>query len=290
MKKLYVNGEEIDEDVLEGEFRQVKGHYERMLQVACCERDPEFWGYARDNVVSRVLLAQEGVRRFPVVTDEEVRERLDKLIAEAGGEQQFYLNIGLPMKDEAVIRPNVENGVRLDKMLAEVYDPEPEFAEEEMRAWYEDHVERFLTAEEIRAAHITKNLQGAQSRDEVFAEMRALRKRLMAGEDFMAMAEQERAAEQQQIDLGWFKRGEFMEEFEVIAFSMEVGEISPVFTTQLGLHLCTVLERRLPEPKGFEVVRDEVRARMLDGHRDTRFNAFLEELKAKAEIREEGDD
>ena len=39
---LIINGEEIDDEVIEGEFRNVKGHYERLLQVACCERDQEF--------------------------------------------------------------------------------------------------------------------------------------------------------------------------------------------------------------------------------------------------------
>ena len=43
---LRINGEEIDDELIEAEFRQVKGHYERTLQVSCCERDPEFLGYA----------------------------------------------------------------------------------------------------------------------------------------------------------------------------------------------------------------------------------------------------
>lgn len=49
---LIINGEEIDEDIVDAEFRQVKAHYERTLQVACCERDPEFRGYAKDNIIS----------------------------------------------------------------------------------------------------------------------------------------------------------------------------------------------------------------------------------------------
>lgn len=281
---LIINGEEIDDETIEAEFRQVKGHYERTLQVACCERDPEFRGYAKDNLTSRVLLNQAARQKFPEVDEDEVGERLSELIAEAGGENQFYLSIGMPYKDEAVVRENVAGGVRLDKMLQEVYQPEPEPDDAELRAWYESNIREFLTDEQIRAAHITKSLQGAKTRQEIYQSMREIRKQLLDGADFMKLAEEHRADDQQQIDLGWFKRGEFMEEFEAIAFSMNVGEISPVFTTQLGFHICTVLDRKAPEPKPFDEVRDEVRKRIIDTHRDRRFHEFLEELKSAATI------
>lgn len=281
---LIINGEEIDDEVIEGEFRNVKGHYERMLQVACCERDAEFRGYAKDNLVSRVLLNQESMRRFPTVSDEDVTARLNKLIEEAGGETQFYLNIGMPYKDEAVVRENVKGGVMLDKMLGEVYGADPDITEEELHAAYERELPLYLTEEMIHVAHITKNLQGAQSRTEVFKLMRELRTQLLAGEDFMKLAEEHRADEQQQIDLGWFKRGEFMEEFEVIVFSMREGEISPVFTTQLGFHLCTLLGRKPAEPIPFAAVKEAVRQRLLEAHKDTKFNELIAELKKTAKI------
>lgn len=281
---LIINGEEIDEDIVEAEFRQIKGHYERTLQVACCERDAEFRGYAKDNIISRTLLNQEAQKRIPVVSEDDITARLQKLIQDAGGETQFYTNIGLVAKDEAAIRPNIANGVRLDKMLADIYQPEPDYNDAELRAWYDSHLELFMTEEQIRAAHITKNLQGVQSREEVFKHLRKVRTELLAGADFMNVAERERSEEQQLIDLGWFKRGEFMEEFEVIAFSMTEGEISPVFTTQLGLHLCTVLGRKTPEPKPFEEAKTDVQRRKLDEYRDAKFNEFLEQLKAEADL------
>ncbi|MEN3942908.1 peptidylprolyl isomerase [Prosthecobacter sp. SYSU 5D2] len=281
---LIINGEEIDDEVIEGEFRNVKGHYERMLQVACCERDQEFRGYAKDNIASRVLLNQESMRRFPTISEEDVTQRLEKLIEAAGGEDQFYLNIGMPFKDEAIVRENVQGGVRLDKMLGEIYGPDPDFTEVELKAAYERDLALYMTEEMIHVAHITKNLQGAQSRNEVFKSMRELRSQLLAGADFMKLAEENRADDQQQIDLGWFKRGEFMEEFEVIAFSMGEGEISPVFTTQLGFHLCTVLGRKAPEAIPFDAVKEAVRQRLLEAHKDAKFNELIAQLKAEAKI------
>lgn len=281
---LIINGEQIDEEIIEGEFRQIKGHYERTLQVACCERDPEFRAKAKDNIASRVLLNQEAKKRIPVVDDADVTARLEKLIAEAGGESRFYMNIGMSVKDEAIVRENVANGARLDKLLGQVYAPEPQPTDDELRAYYEAHIDQFLTDEYVRASHITKNLSGAQSRAEVYDAMRGLRKRALAGEDFMKLAEENRLDDEQQIDLGWFKRGDFMEEFEAIAFSMNEGEISPVFTTQLGFHIARLDGRRPKAPIPFEEAKEAVRTRMLDNYRDQKFEAFLTELKGAATI------
>ena len=283
---LIINGEEIDDEVIEAEFRNVKGHYERLLQVSCCERDPEFQGYAKDNIISRVLLNQEAMKRVPVVDDAAITERLGKLIEEAGGENEFYMKIGMPYKDEAVVRQNIAGGVRLDRMLGEIYGTEPEPTEDELRAYYEKNLASYMTEEMIHAAHITKSLQGAKSRQEVFEAMRSIRQELRAGADFMKLAEEHRADEQQMIDLGWFKRGEFMEEFETIAFSMGEKEISPVFNTQLGFHICTVLGRKVSEPMPFEMVKDAVRQRLLEEFKDTKFNEFIEQLKAGAQIKD----
>lgn len=281
---LLINGEPVDEDILEAEFNQVKGHYERLLMVSCCERDSEFRATAKDNIISRILLNQEAARRFPEVDEAEVTKRLENLIEQAGGETRFYMNIGMPVKDEAVVRQNVAGGVRLDKMLAEVYGPDPDFGEDELRAYYDGHLDQFMSEELIHAAHITKSLQGAHSRAEIYETLRRLRKELLAGADFMRLAEEHRADDQQQIDLGWFKRGEFMEEFEAIAFSMNLGEISPVFVTQLGFHLCTVLERKAAEPLPFPAVREAVQTRLLEARKDAKFNEFIEQLKAAAAI------
>lgn len=281
---LIVNDETIDEDVIEQEFRTIKGHYERTLQVSCCERDPEFRSMAKDNLASRALLQQEASRRFPEVSSDEIRTRLDKLIEQAGGEDQFYFNLGLPDKDETLIRNNVASGVRLDKMLGEIYAPEPEHSEEELRAWYAKNTKLFLTDERIRASHISKNLGGAHSRKEVYNEMRELRQQALNGADFDALGAEHNSNKETPPDLGWFKRGEFMEEFEALAFSMSDGEVSPVFVTPLGLHICKVTGREPAVPRPFEEVQDQVRQRMIEEHRDQKFNVFVDGLKAAAKI------
>lgn len=194
------------------------------------------------------------------------------------------MNIGLPQKDEALVRENVAGGVRLDNMLGSAYGEELKPTEDELRAYYAANIQHYMTEEMIHAAHITKSLQGATSRQEVYDMMRGIRDQLRQGADFMKLAEEHRADEQQLIDLGWFKRGEFMEEFETIAFSMAEQEISPVFNTQLGFHICSVLGRKAPEAMPFEMVKEAVHVRLQEEHKDKKFNELIAELTAAAQI------
>lgn len=45
-------------------------------------------------------------------------------------------------------------------------------------------------------------------------------------------------------DLGWQTRGTMVAEFEAALFSLEIGEISPVFETQYGYHIVQLMDRK----------------------------------------------
>ena len=55
---LVVNDQKIDDAIIDQEFSAIKAHYESMGSMSCCDRDEEFRGYARDNIVFRALLTQ----------------------------------------------------------------------------------------------------------------------------------------------------------------------------------------------------------------------------------------
>ena len=92
---------------------------------------------------------------------------------------------------------------------------------------------------------------------------------------------------EEEADLGWYKRGELMDEFELITFSMEIGEISPVFSTQWGMHLAKLTDRRRPEPIPLENVQDEISDLIKAEHRESKLKTYIEKLKESATIKDE---
>ncbi len=74
---LIINGQRVEDAVLNGEFANIKSYFESLGNVSCCERDPEFRGYAKQNIVARVLLAQEAQRALPPTPAGQVEAALD---------------------------------------------------------------------------------------------------------------------------------------------------------------------------------------------------------------------
>ena len=71
-------------------------------------------------------------------------------------------------------------------------------------------------------------------------------KRVKAGEDFGELAKQfgGDGTKDKGGDLGWFKRGAMVKQFEDVAFSLQPGQVSDVVETEFGYHIIKVDERR----------------------------------------------
>lgn len=284
---IFVNGEPISNDLINEEFQAIKSQYERMGRVSCCERDAEFRGYAKDNIVARVLLNQEAERRFPDIGDDDITAAVDNLIAGHGGRETFFANVGLTPDQEHLVRDDVRSGLRMDKLLHEAWggaDPAPE---SEQRAWYQEHLAEFMTAEEVSALHLFKHVEKVEDRENLYNLLRDIRTQAKAGADFQALALEHTDKEDKLVDLGWFKRGDFMEEFDLIIFSLDEGETSPVFASHWGFHLAQITGRRVPAPVPFEEVQTTVIERMTADHRHRTTTALVAQLKSKADIRDE---
>jgi hypothetical protein len=284
---LIINGERIDDAVLDGEFSGIKAYFESLGNVSCCERNDEFRGYARQNVIARVLLAQEATRSRPPVPDAEIEEAIDKLKEEHGGEQRFFAAIGAGAEQMDTIRRDVELNLRVRKMLEELSAKDPAPSDAELRAYYEKNIDAYKTFEEVRASHILKAPSRGEQREAAYQELRQVREKLLAGEDFDALAKKHSDKAEDHIDLGFFKRGELAEEFELVAFSMNVGEISPVFGSPFGFHIVKVTERKPAAPKPFDDVRDQVREHLTQDRQQESTRKLVEELQATATIEDE---
>ena len=87
---------------------------------------------------------------------------------------------------------------------------------------------------------------------EALAFAQTLHQRILDGEDFADLAlrfSNDPGSGTQGGDLGWAGRGRYVPEFDEVAFSLEVGEISEPIKTTFGYHIIEVLERDDERPK-----------------------------------------
>ncbi len=116
---------------------------------------------------------------------------------------------------------------------------------------------------------------------EARGEAEELLERVRAGEDFAALAgehSQDPTSAAAGGDLGWFRRGFMVDEFEDAAFSLLEGGISDVVETQFGYHIILVERVRFAERQARHIlIRPEI------GPRDIgRARVFASELAERA--------
>lgn len=283
---LIINGQRVDDAVLENEFSQIKAYYENLGNVSCCERDPEFRGYAKDNIVARVLLSQEAARTMEPSPAAEVEAAFEKLKQDYGGEEWFFARTGATAEQVDLIRRDVDVDLRVKRMLEQIAERAGVPSEADLRAFYEKHIDLFKTEEEVKVFHILKNPTRGEDRPKAFEELREVRKRAQAGEDFVALARAHSDRGEENMDLGYFKRGELMQEFETVAFSLDAGEISPIFLSSYGYHLAKLIDRKPAVPKPFEEVRDEVELRVREERKNELTRELVDRLKLTAKVEE----
>ena len=80
---------------------------------------------------------------------------------------------------------------------------------------------------------------------EIEKRLQDLHRKIMAGDDFGKLAVQNSQGAGAQLggDIGYFYKDDLMPEIEKMAFSLNKGEVSPVFRTEIGFHIIKVLDR-----------------------------------------------
>lgn len=159
--------------------------------------------------------------------------------------------------------------------------------EEELRADYEAHKHDY---EVIRARHILVRFKGSRApakagqneltEEEALAKAQELRKRLLGGTDFAALAKQESddtGSGARGGDLGEFRHNMVVPEFDAAATTLPIGDISEPVKSQYGYHLIQVQSRTT---KPFEEARDEIEKRLRPQYAEK----LIAALQAKAGV------
>jgi peptidyl-prolyl cis-trans isomerase SurA len=176
--------------------------------------------------------------RFP--TQEAFRQAL----AEAGRTpEQYREEMARQFRDQTLVQRFVRQ--RIGTM------PPPPVAEAELRAFFDANRERLgqrpatVSFQQV----IVRPVASDSARQSAIRTMEEVVRELGSGTDFDVVARRFSmdGTRERGGDLGWFRQGQMVREFDRAVFAMRPGQVSPVIETEFGFHVIRLDRVRGPE-------------------------------------------
>ncbi len=163
-------------------------------------------------------------------------------------------------------------------------------SEEDLKAEYAKYEKLENEDPEIHARHILVKLGPAPTP----AEIEQAKKRAFTiaeeakkpGVDFVALAKSrsEGPSADDGGDLGFFRRGVMVPEFERVAFALQAGQVSDPVRTKFGWHVIRVDEKKAVDAKPFEEMKEALRERLIRSQLEKYTSQYVAELRAQASV------
>jgi peptidyl-prolyl cis-trans isomerase C len=151
----------------------------------------------------------------------------------------------------------VEKEYLINQYLESVYAEKIQVTQEEIQAHYEQNRSDFeLSEDEVAIQHLL-----VDNRDAAQLALQEIR----AGKPFEKVMEERSLSGDNQVggDLGFVKRGELIPELERQAFSLPVGQMSPVIKSEFGYHIIKVVKKYVKgNSRDLADVNDEIARRL----------------------------
>jgi peptidyl-prolyl cis-trans isomerase SurA len=163
-------------------------------------------------------------------------------------------------------------------------------SEEDLRAEYAEMAKRESEDAEVHARHLLVQLPGKPTNEQVEAgKKKALELAAEAkkpGVDFAALAKakSEGPSAKEGGDLGFFRRGVMVPEFERAAFSLPVGGVSEPIRTKFGWHVIKIEEKRALAARPFEEMKEQLKDRLIRNQLEKYTDQYVGELRQQAVV------
>lgn len=206
-----------------------------------------------DNRVNELLLVQAAARDTAIkLADEQVAtlvtQELEARRRQFGGEQQFQAALvasGMSLEDlRAMLAGDIRTRMLMREYIGKIARERkpPPVSDADIKKYFEENREQFgtrpATVSFSQVVIVPKASDSARA--SARARLEEAMKEIRAGADFETVARkytEEPGGKERGGDLGWFRSGAMVREFDQMAFAMRPGEISPIIETTFGFHI-----------------------------------------------------
>lgn len=228
-----VNGEPITQSELD----QFLPFFTGMFGEPATDPTDEIKAMALEELITLETVTQNYADKSSEILPDTLEEDLKKYEEEIKANKEYNQYLTENKISMEFLKKIYTDQYFMNYFLDTVIKPEVLGMKEQARQSYEERKDEFL---EVSAYHIL-----LEKKDKALAE--EVLKRAEKGEDFTQLAKEysiDKAANEKGGDLGYFKKGMMVPEFQDAAFSMEPGQIKGLVETTFGYHIIKLTDKR----------------------------------------------
>lgn len=248
---------------------------------------------ALDQLIGAELLYQTGSKLEIKDLDKQVADKISQ------GKARFKT----PAEYEAALKANdlsekeLQDIVRKDIVINNLFEKEVvnkiTVSEADAKKFYDENQDKFKRPESYHASHILIGVDPKATADEkkkAKEKAEAVRKKILAGGDFAALAKAESTCPSKEKggDLGTFGKGEMVPAFEKATAALKPGEISDVVETQFGYHIIKLAEKKDAGVVKFDEAKENIEKYLKQTKTQKAVVDYIAQLKSKATIEKPG--
>jgi len=271
------------EQIKKSEFNQMfemfKVQYETQFGPEIWDKDVDGRKYidvmkekVLDMLIDIKVQEQEAAKVGITVSDEEINAEIDKVRQNFDTEQKLNEFLATQKMTIESLKDTTRKDILVTK-LQEKLTVDVKVTDDEVVAFYTQNQAQF---ESVKASHILLE-------DE--EEAKKMLERVKKGENINELAlefSKDPTAKENKGDIGYFRKGKMVEEFETAAFKLNIGEVSELVKTELGYHIIKVEDKKFDK---LEDVQEELKVSMLDEKKGKVYQELLTEMKTKLDIK-----
>ncbi|PAL10723.1 peptidylprolyl isomerase [Peribacillus simplex] len=234
-------------------------------------------GYGADTLdllITNKLVELEAEKAGIKIKDEEVQKEIDVMVESYGDEKSLKEQLEASGSSMDALKKDIVVYLQTKKLV----EPRITVTEDEISTYFEDNKDTFAQAEQVEASHILVE-------DEKTAKKVA--KELAAGGDFAKLAA-EYSTDTETADnggsLGYFGKGDMVEEFEDVAFDLDINKVSDPVKTEYGYHIIKVTGKKEAKKANLEDSKDVIKETLLSERLQEEYPIWLAEVKKDHDI------
>jgi len=245
-----------DEIILQSELTQYALNIAFQLRLDP-RRDPEKFEQLKDETLQnlinqKILLAKAEEDSIEVEerrVDSVLEEQINRMIQQVGSEEKLEEQLGMKInKLKRNFRDEVRKNLKVE-MLQQTKFSQIQITRREVEDFYNTMKDSLPELKEtVDISHILIEVKpGGESESDARERIENLLQRVKDGEDFSNLCRQyseDPGNASVGGEIGFMQRGDFVPEFEEVAFLLEPGELSDVVKTRFGFHIIQCIDRK----------------------------------------------